>query len=331
MKRVSYCALLVVMLSLPWWIHGEYYVNLASQVLIAALFAISLNLKVGYAGLISLGHAGYLGLAAYTSGWLMLNLHWGHLSSALCALGATTVMAAVFGLIALRATGLGFLMITLALGQILWGVAFRWASVTGGDNGLSGITRPRVFGVDLSHANTFYYFTLGVFVLIWILVAVWVNSPFGASIRGTRDQPRRMRSLGYNVWLIRWITFVVSGFFGGVAGLMYVYYQQFISPESLSLTDSAEMLLMVIAGGPGSLFGPVVGAVLVVLLKNVASAYVHRWIMLLGFSFLVIVLFVPGGIVPGFARLMQSFRRWRRPPAASAVSKTAPRAAKEVT
>jgi branched-chain amino acid transport system permease protein len=309
MRYLSYVALIVALLCLPWWSGGEYYTNLASQILIAALFAVSLNLKVGYAGLISLGHAGYLGLSAYISAWLMINLQWQHLPSAISALMITTAISALFGLVALRATGLGFLMITLALGQILWGVAFRWADVTGGDNGLSGITRPSPFGLDLSTAVNFYYFTLLVFVLAWSIIAVWVRSPFGASIRGTRDQPRRMSALGYNVWLIRWLTFIVSGFFGAVGGLMYLYYQQFISPHSLSLTNSAEMLLMVIAGGPGTLFGPILGAALVVLLKNVASAYINRWIMLLGFSFLFIVLFVPGGIVPGLTRAIKGWRQ----------------------
>ncbi|MEO6986127.1 MAG: branched-chain amino acid ABC transporter permease [Paralcaligenes sp.] len=327
MKPFLYVVLLALLLCLPWWVGGEYYINLASQILIAALFAVSLNLKVGYAGLISLGHAGYLGLSAYLSSWLILNLHWGYLPSALSALAGTTVMAALFGLVALRATGLGFLMITLALGQILWGIAFRWADVTGGDNGLSVLTRPSPFGLNLSNASTFYFFTLFIFLVVWCLIAMWVHSPFGASIRGTKDQPQRMRALGYNVWLIRWITFIVSGFLGGIAGLMYVYYQQFISPQSLSLTNSAEMLLMVIAGGPGTLFGPVVGAALVVLLKNVASEYVHRWIMLLGFSFLFIVLFVPGGIVPGVSRLVQSLKQRLRGQSnvqAEPVSKEAP-------
>jgi branched-chain amino acid transport system permease protein len=218
------------------------------------------------------------------------------------------VVAALFGLIALRASGISFLMITLALGQILWGIAYRWAGVTGGDNGLSGITRPHPFGLDLGPANHFYYFTLLVFLLVWALIALWVRSPFGASIRGTRDQPRRMSALGFNVWLIRWITFTISGFFGAVAGLMYVYYQQFISPHSLALANSAEMLLMVIAGGPATLAGPVVGAALVVLLKNIASGYIDRWIMLLGFVFLFIVLFVPNGIVPGVAKRWQQWR-----------------------
>ena len=153
------------------------------------------------------------------------------------------------------------------------------ARMTGGDNGLSGLTRPSPFGIDLGPPDRFYFFTLGVLVVVAGAIAIWVRSPFGASIRATRDQARRASALGFNVWLIRWLTFVVSGFLGGVAGLMYVYYHQFISPHSISLANSAEMLLMVIAGGPGTLVGPVLGATLVVLLKNLASAYVDRWVM----------------------------------------------------
>lgn len=303
MNKIAVALFIAALLVLPYLVPGTYYINLSSQILIAALFALSLNLLVGYAGLTSLGHAGYLGLSAYTCGWLLLNLGWGHLEAAIMALLVTGLMAAVFGLVALRATGLSFLMITLALGQILWGVSYRWATVTGGDNGLSGITRPSPFGVDLSDPGSFYYFTTLVFLMIWAVVAVWVRSPFGASIRGTKDQPRRMNALGYNVWFIRWVTFTVSGFLGGVAGLMFVYYHQFISPHSLSLGNSAEMLLMVIAGGPATLTGPILGAALVVILKNVVSAYLERWVMLLGFVFIFIVLFVPGGIVAGIDRL----------------------------
>ncbi|MEP7056726.1 MAG: branched-chain amino acid ABC transporter permease, partial [Caldimonas sp.] len=241
MKWLALVAVAALALTLPLWAGGAYYINLASQVMIAALFAMSLNLLVGYAGLTSLGHAGYLGLSAYLSGWLMLRLGWDHGAAAVAALAGTTAMAALFGLVALRATGISFLMITLALGQILWGVAYRWADVTGGDNGLSGLTRPHPFGIDLGPPGRFYFFTLAVLALVGAAIAVWVRSPFGASIRATRDQPRRMSALGFDVWLIRWITFVVSGFLGAVAGLMYVYYHQFISPHSISLANSAEM------------------------------------------------------------------------------------------
>ena len=284
-------------------IGSTYYTNLASQILIAGIFAMSLNLLVGYAGLTSLGHAGYLGLAAYISSWLTVKLGWSHASTATIAIVSTTAIAGIFGLIALRATGISFLMITLAFGQILWGLAYRWASVTGGDNGISGITRPHIFGLDLGEANYFYYFTLIVFLIVWIAIAILIRSPFGATIRGTKDQPRRMSALGFNVLLIRWVTFTACGFFGAIGGIMYVYYHQFISPHSLSLANSAEMLLMVIAGGAGTLLGPVIGAALVMLLKNVASQYVDHWVTLLGLVFIFIVMFIPGGIVSGFDRI----------------------------
>ena len=308
MNRISYIAVLLVLFTLPLILGGTYYTNLASQILIAAIFAMSLNLLVGYAGLTSLGHAGYLGLAAYISSWLTVKLGWSHASTAAIAIVSTTVIAGVFGLIALRATGISFLMITLAFGQILWGLAYRWASVTGGDNGISGITRPSPFGIDFGEASHFYYFTLIVFLLVWTAIAILVRSPFGATIRGTKDQPRRMSALGFNVWLIRWITFTACGFFGAVGGMMYVYYHQFISPHSLSLANSAEMLLMVIAGGAGTLTGPVIGAGLVMLLKNVASQYVDHWVTLLGLVFILIVMFVPGGIVSGFDRIKNAFK-----------------------
>jgi branched-chain amino acid transport system permease protein len=137
------------------------------------------------------------------------------------------------------------------------------------------------------------------------------GSAFGALMRGARDQPRRMGALGHNVWLVRYIAFVAAGFFGAVAGLQFVWYHKFVHPHSLSLTASAEALLMVIAGGSGTVAGPVVGAAIVVLLKNYVSAYVERWTMLLGFVFLMIVLFMPDGLVPGLRRTWARVRGGR--------------------
>lgn len=290
-------------------IPSPYYVNVASQALIAGIFALSLNLLVGYAGLTSLGHAAYLGLAAYAVAWLTTRAGLGHVAAAAAALGLTLVMAAFFGLLALRGTGLGFLMITLALGQILWGVAYRWVSLTGGDNGLTGVTRPEPFGLDLSSPGAFFYFTLAVAGLVFAAVAVYVRSPLGAAVQGSRDQPRRLRALGHNVWMVQWVTFVVAGLGGGVAGLLFIYYNQFVAPGVLALTSSAEVLLMVIAGGAGTLAGPLVGAATVVLLKTVVSAYLTRWVMLLGVVFVLIVVFMPEGLVPGLSRLWPA--RWK--------------------
>jgi branched-chain amino acid transport system permease protein len=288
---------------------GDFYVNLASQIFIAALFASSLNLLVGYGGLVSLGHAAWIGLAAYTSAWLYLRLGLPHLATAPLALLLTVLIAGVFGWIALHASGLGFLMITLALSQVLWGTAYRWAAVTNGDNGLSGLTRPAPFGISLDNPAAFYYFALAVAILALWLMARFVGSPFGAALRGTRDEPRRMAALGHDVWLVRWITFVYSGFWGAVAGLLFVYYHKYVHPTTLSLTASAEALLGVIAGGAGTLAGPVVGAAIVLILKNYVSAYLERWNMLLGLVFVLIVIFMPDGVVPGVRRL---WKRWIR-------------------
>jgi branched-chain amino acid transport system permease protein len=307
MKNAGWIVLLLAVAGLPF-VAGEYYINFTSQIFIAVIFAASLNLLVGYGGLPSLGHASYLGVAAYLSAWLYLKLGLAHWLTAPIALAATTVMAGLFGLIALRAAGLGFLMLTLALSQVLWGTAYRWVSVTEGDNGLRGLTRPAPFGVSLDDPVAFYFFALAITVIALWLMARLVASPFGAALKGTRDQARRMEALGHDVWLIRWITFVYSGFWGAVAGLLFVYYHKYIHPTSLSLTSSAEALLSVIAGGSGTLAGPIVGAVIVVILKNYVSSYIERWNMLLGFVFVVIVVFMPDGLVPGIRRW---WARWR--------------------
>jgi branched-chain amino acid transport system permease protein len=287
----------IVFLAVLPLVSGEYFVNLGSQILIAVIFASSLNLLVGYAGLTSLGHATYMGLSAYISAWLSIKMGLDHTITAPSALLLTTLMGMVFGWIALRATGLGFLMLTLALSQIVWGLGYRWVSVTNGDNGLSGLTRPHPFGIDLDISNNFYWFALVVTCACVYAISILIRSPFGVSIRGTRDQARRMSALGYNVWAIRWTTFVIASFLGAVAGLLYVYFHKYIHPSVMAITVSAEALLCVIAGGSGTLVGPLLGALVVVMLKNYASAYVERWNMLLGLVFLFIVIFMPAGLV----------------------------------
>ncbi len=301
-RSVLWLVILAAVLCVFPLVSGEFYINLVSQILIAALFASSLNLLVGYAGLTSLGHAAFLGFSAYLSAWLFLKMGWSHGEIAPVALGGTMLLACLFGWIALRATGLGFLMLTLALSQVLWGVAYRWVSVTDGDNGLRGLSRPAPLGVDLEDPIHFYFFALLICILAIWLMYLFVRSPFGAAVRGTRDQARRMSALGYDVWMIRWLVYVYAAFWAAVAGLLYIYYHKYIHPTTLSLTSSAEALLAVIAGGSGTLAGPVIGAAIVVLLKNYVSAYIERWNMLLGFVFVMIVIFMPEGLVPGLKR-----------------------------
>ena len=217
-------------------------------------------------------------------------------------------------MLALRATGIGFLMITLAIGQILWGIAYRWASLTNGDNGINvstpaGAVRAVVWQRRLPSTTRRCWCSCSPSSAM----AVFVRSPFGASLRGTRDQARRMTALGYNVWLIRFLAILFSGFWSGVAGLLFLYYNQFISPQVVALTTSAEALLMVISGGSGTLLGPIVGAAIVVIMKNVVSAYIERWNLVLGVIFILIISFMPEGLVPGSVRLWRAgWQAWRR-------------------
>jgi branched-chain amino acid transport system permease protein len=291
------------LLALPQLL-SAYYLNLATQALFYAVFAMSLDLLVGYTGLSSLGHAVYFGAAAYAIALLSARGITGLFVAGGIALVVATSFAAAFGLLAIRGSALSFLMITLALGQLLWGLAFRWASVTGGDNGITGIARPRVFGLSLQSGEALYYFTLIVLAAAAALMALVVRSPFGLVLVGIREQPERMRALGFHVTAYQYAAFVIAGFFAGVSGILYAYFNSFVHPSMLSLTTSAEALLMVIAGGAGTLGGPVAGAILVVVLKNVASAYLERWLVLMGGIFVIIVLFAPGGLAAAWQALM---------------------------
>jgi branched-chain amino acid transport system permease protein len=317
-KRVALAVALLGLAAVPLWMPGTYYVNIATQILFYAIFALGVNVLAGYAGLVSLGHAGLFGIAAYAAAKSLTGGH-GHVTVVALALAVTLLASAVFAVLALRGTGLGFVMITVALGQIVWGVAYRWISITNGDNGITITSRPAPLGLSLASPQGFYWATFVVFLVAVGSMAVFVASPFGASVRGTRDQPRRMSALGYHVWMIRLLAFLFSGFWSGVAGLLYLYYNEFVSPQAVALTASAEALLMVISGGTATLLGPIAGAALVVVMKNVASAYIERWNFVLGAIFVVIVVFMPEGLVPGTVRLARWVRSSMRPRATAPV------------
>ena len=308
-RLIALAIAFVALITVPLWMPGDYYINVASQILLYAIFAIGLNVLVGYAGLVSLGHAGLFGIAAYATAY-MLQLGYGHATSIVVAIIVGMAAMAIYAILSLRSTGIGFIMITLAVGEILWGLAYRWISLTGGDNGINVHTRPAPFGISLADANAFYYTSLIVFILSIGAMMVFVRSPFGASLKGTRDQPRRMNALGYHVWLIRFYACLVSGLLTAVAGILFVYYTQFISPQTLALTSSAEVLLMVISGGAGTLLGPIVGAALVVVVKTVVSGFIERWNFVLGAIFVAIVILMPEGLVPGSVRIWRL--AWRK-------------------
>ena len=277
---------------------SSYQLGLLTKMLIFAIFAMSLNLILGYTGLPSLGHAAYFGVGAYTVALLALrvaNNFWLDFGAGLVA---ATVTGALFGLLALRAHGSYLLMITLALAQVLWGIAFGWRQLTGGDDGLPGVPRPDLgLPWSLSGGPAFYYFVLVFFALV--VAALWTiaASPFGRALVGIRESERRMQVLGYNVWLHKYVAFVLAGLFAGLSGALFVYYTGFVSPAYLSIVFSAMALIMVILGGAGTLFGPALGSAAIVVLENAISAYTQRWLLILGLIYVGVTLFAPGGLV----------------------------------
>jgi branched-chain amino acid transport system permease protein len=274
-----------------------YWTGLLTQIVILAILAMSLDLLLGYTGLPSLGHAGFFGVAAYGVGILSTTYQADVWTSAAGGLLTGLVLAALFGLIVSHVRDVYFLMITLALGMVLWGLSYRWIPMTGGDNGIAGIPRLEAhLGLTTTGPVPFYYVALLVLAVSSVLMVLLVRSPFGLTLRGIRENEKRMSSLGFNTWLHCYLSYVLSGAFASVAGVMWAYYNGFVSPTYLDLTASSELFLMVTLGGPATLVGPVLGAGAIVLLKNVMSAYTARWLLVLGIVYIATIMWAPQGI-----------------------------------
>lgn len=287
-----------------------YYVHLVVLGLIYALLALSLNLLMGYTGLTSFGHAAFFGTAAYAAGYLAVRLGAGFWEAAVIGVAAGTLLGAVYGLLVSSSRGVYFLLITLALGQVTWGLALRWVSVTGGDNGLPGIVRPALAVVwPLSDVRGYYLFTLIVVGLCIVLLGLIVSSPFGYVLRGIRESESRMRSLGYPVWGYTYVAFVVAALFASIAGVLYVFYNGFVSHQNLQIAVSAQIALMVIIGGAGTMWGSAAGAFLLVFLQNLLSSYTQRWMSVLGILYIVVVLYQPAGLAGLVDTLRRALRR----------------------
>jgi branched-chain amino acid transport system permease protein len=295
-------AVVFALLPLPL---SSYQMSLATEILIFALLAMSIDMLAGYAGLVSLGHGAIFGTATYVV------LYWTTVVGGSpwigVALGivAATALSVVFALFATRVTGVYFLLLTLALGMIVWGVCLRWTSVTGGENGIRGGGRPEVIADPI----VFYYVILAIVAVLTLLVWRFIKSPFGLSLSGIRDSASRMRSLGYNVPLHVFLAFTVSGFVAGIAGACYALFNNFVSPSTVQLSQSVEGLLMAIIGGIGTLVGSFIGAAVIIVLENVVSEYTARWPMVLGGMFVVTMIVAPEGILGAVRKL---FRRVRK-------------------
>jgi branched-chain amino acid transport system permease protein len=305
-RRLGFAVALLLLMAAPPFL-PPFVLTLLTQTLIYSILAMGLDLILGYTGLSSLGHAAYLGLGAYSVGILATRHGAGFWTTLVVGVTLAALVAAVFGLIALRATGVYFLMITLALGMVVWGLANRWVSLTQGDNGISSIPRPDL-GLPWSFtaALPFYYLVLAGFALTFGALRVIVSSPFGHTLVGIRESESRMRTLGYSVWLHKYMAFVISGGVGGFAGVLWCYYNGFVSPSDLDLAVSIEVLLMVALGGRGSPLGASIGAAIIVFLKNLVSVYTQRWLLILGLVYVATIRYAPEGIVGA----MRQWGRW---------------------
>jgi branched-chain amino acid transport system permease protein len=295
-KTIIVAVVAVIAVVAPLFL-SSYWVGLLTEIAILASLAMSLDVLLGYTGLPSLGHAAFFGVAAYAVALLSTRYGMGFWPSVLGGLMVGTLLSAAVGLIVSHVRDVYFLMITLAIGMVLWGLSYRWIPVTGGDNGISGIPRLEMHaGLPFEGPTVFYYVTLAVLALSAVAMAVLVRSPFGLALRGIRENEGRMKSLGFNTWLHCYLSFILAGLFASVAGVMWAYYNGFVSPTYLDLTASSELFLMVTLGGPSTLVGPVIGAGAIVLLKNVMSAYTARWLLILGIVYIVAILAAPQGI-----------------------------------
>ena len=324
-QKTKILAVAAVLVALAYVVphSSSFVVLLATRALVFAILAMSVDILLGFAGLASLGQAAYFSVGAYLTAILAakynFGLGWDFWLVVLLGMLIGAATAAFFGLFAVRATGVYFLMITLALGQCVWGLAYRWNSLTGGDNGINVTSRPN-FGLDLTDERTFFFLVFAFFAVTLLSLYILVRSPFGRSLEGIRERELRMQILGYNTWLHKYIAFIVAGAVGGLSGVLWAHTNGLVSPDTAVLTTSVDALLMVVLGGAGTLVGGAIGAAIVFGLREYLSTLVPWWQYVLGGVYVVTILYLPMGVMGLPARI----RQWHTSQSKSAAQKLAP-------
>ncbi|MDA8284967.1 MAG: branched-chain amino acid ABC transporter permease [Actinomycetota bacterium] len=274
---------------------GSYLSTIFEDILIFAIAAMGIDFLGGFGGLITLGQAGFLGVGAYG-----VAIAEEHGFTAWAAIGISVAvllgLAALTGVVAVRVSGITFVIVTLAIGQIFWGLTYQWTSLTSGDNGISLLSAPSIGPWSLSNTMPLWVTTFIVFVVIMGLLLLMVRSPFGLSLRGMKNNEPRLRALGYRTGIQRYIGYVIASFVAGLAGILYIFSNHLVSPASLTFSQDGFLVLMVIMGGLGTIWGPVIGAVIVVMFQQEVSTYISRWETVMGIVFIAAVIFTPGGI-----------------------------------
>ncbi|HEX3175117.1 MAG TPA: branched-chain amino acid ABC transporter permease [Methylomirabilota bacterium] len=295
-RRVLGVAAVVLAVLIFPRVAGTYPVKLLQEILIWGMFAMSLDFLMGYAGMVSFGHSAFFGVGGYVAALALVAWGPGVAAGLLLPAAAAALAALVIGFFSIRVSGVYFIMLTLAFSQMFYAVTFQ-VGWLGAEDGIVGVPRPRLAGVDLNGLTAFHVY-VAAFALATVLV-LWriVRSPFGHVLRGIHDNEARMQAVGYAVDRYKLLAFVIAGTVAGVAGALYAQFVGSITPEAFLWRTSGEALLMVIIGGTGTLGGGLLGAAAFILLQSLVSSYTERWMLLLGLTFIVFVLFAPGGIV----------------------------------
>lgn len=299
----------VVALALLPQVAGPFWTGLATQMIVFGLLALSVDLLLGHAGLFSICHGSFFAVAAYTTAILQVRYAVPTALAAPAGLLAGTLLGLLFGL-AVRTRGVYFILITIAFGYVVWGVAHRWSSFTGGDNGVTNVPFPAVGGLRVESHTDYYYLVLLVVALCALGYRVLVRSPFGLTLRGIKGSESRMRSLGYDSNRHLYAAFVLSAALASLAGVLYIYYNRFVNPVAASFPVSVEAALMAILGGTGTIAGPFIGSAIILGLRNWVSSFFEVYATVMGIVFIVTVLWAPEGLVGLAARLR---RRAARP------------------
>ena len=296
--RVVALAAVVVLAGLPW-VLARHQLSILTDLLIFGLFALSLDLIMGYTGMVSFGHAAYFGLGAYGSALVLI--HFGQPIPVALLAGALLagLIAAPVGWFSTRATGIYFAMLTLAFAQLLYTVAYKWRDLTGGSDGIAGVPKTALFwgGPSLASPRAFYFVVAGAVVLSLVCCRALTRSPFGRALQAVRENERRFIALGRDPRPFKLVVFIIAAVFAGLAGALFAPFRGFASPEVMFWVLSGQGLMMVITGGIGTLIGPIVGAMVFILVQEILSSYTEHWMIFTGAIFVLMVIFLPGGLV----------------------------------
>ncbi len=315
-KRIPWGAVLFLVAFFVPFLGSPLYTHLATDVAMWALFAISLNLLVGYTGLVSFGHAAYFGIGAYTCGLLMKEVGVAFPFAFLAAGVVAAFFAAIYGYFCVKLTKVYFAMLTLAFAWITWAVCFRWNELTGGDQGLSGVPLPDLEWIQMlpligsrSSSDHFHFLTV-----VLVAAGIWtarriVDSPFGLMLITIRDNPERAQSIGINVRRHQHLVFIIAGSLAGFAGALFGIFNRGVYPDFMYWTKGAEVLIMTLLGGMGTFYGPVVGAFLILWLNQEITAITEYWSLLLGIVLVVLILVLPAGVL---GSVIDGWHLWRR-------------------